>query len=124
MIDGTSPVIDAAASKTALDIHEILKILPHRYPFLLIDRVLELKRKESIVAIKNVTIKAGFSNSNIAASHVNKVSIKGLNTSNGGTPFGVAAQALGSINAPPLKWNAHLSPSLLTPIGDFEVNLI
>jgi len=74
--------------------------------------------------IKNVTIKAGFSNSNIAASHVNKVSIKGLNTSNGGTPFGVAAQALGSINAPPLKWNAHLSPSLLTPIGDFEVNLI
>ena len=44
----------------ALDIHEILKILPHRYPFLLIDRVLELKRKESIVAIKNVTINEPF----------------------------------------------------------------
>ncbi len=48
--------------KTALDIHEILKILPHRYPLLLIDRVLELKRKESIVAIKNVTINEPFFN--------------------------------------------------------------
>ena len=44
------------------DIHEILKILPHRYPFLLIDRVLELKRKERIVAIKNVTINEPFFN--------------------------------------------------------------
>ena len=50
------------ATKTGLDIHEILKILPHRYPFLLIDRVLELKRKESIVAIKNVTINEPFFN--------------------------------------------------------------
>jgi len=48
------------STKTALDIHEILKILPHRYPFLLIDRVLELKRKERIVAIKNVTINEPF----------------------------------------------------------------
>lgn len=47
-------------TKIALDIHEILKILPHRYPFLLIDRVLELKRKERIVAIKNVTINEPF----------------------------------------------------------------
>ena len=50
----------AAAAKTGLDIHEILKILPHRYPLLLIDRVLELKRKERIVAIKNVTINEPF----------------------------------------------------------------
>jgi 3-hydroxyacyl-[acyl-carrier-protein] dehydratase len=50
------------AAKTALDIHDILKILPHRYPFLLIDRVLELKRKERIVAIKNVTINEPFFN--------------------------------------------------------------
>jgi 3-hydroxyacyl-[acyl-carrier-protein] dehydratase len=59
-----SPVSDqpAPASKIALDIHDILKILPHRYPFLLIDRVLELKRKESIVAIKNVTINEPFFN--------------------------------------------------------------
>jgi 3-hydroxyacyl-[acyl-carrier-protein] dehydratase len=62
MIDSTSLVTDAAASKTGLDIHEILKILPHRYPFLLIDRVLELKRKERIVAIKNVTINEPFFN--------------------------------------------------------------
>jgi 3-hydroxyacyl-[acyl-carrier-protein] dehydratase len=45
-----------------LDIHDILKILPHRYPFLLIDRVVELKRKERIVAIKNVTINEPFFN--------------------------------------------------------------
>jgi 3-hydroxyacyl-[acyl-carrier-protein] dehydratase len=56
------PVPDpsSGSTKTALDIHEILKILPHRYPFLLIDRVLELKRKERIVAIKNVTINEPF----------------------------------------------------------------
>jgi 3-hydroxyacyl-[acyl-carrier-protein] dehydratase len=48
------------ATKAGLDIHDILKILPHRYPFLLIDRVLELKRKESIVAMKNVTINEPF----------------------------------------------------------------
>jgi len=64
MIETTPPVSDAAAasSKLALDIHDILKILPHRYPFLLIDRVLELKRKESIIAIKNVTINEPFFN--------------------------------------------------------------
>lgn len=58
----SSPVTDASQNggKIALDIHEILKILPHRYPFLLIDRVLELRRKERIVAIKNVTINEPF----------------------------------------------------------------
>ena|SRR5271166_1271900 len=61
MIESTPPD-DGAARKPAMDIHEILKILPHRYPFLLIDRVLELKRKESIVAIKNVTINEPFFN--------------------------------------------------------------
>ena len=39
-----------------LDILEIMAILPHRYPFLLIDRVVEIERKQRIVAIKNVTI--------------------------------------------------------------------
>ncbi|MFZ0772006.1 MAG: 3-hydroxyacyl-ACP dehydratase FabZ [Candidatus Sulfotelmatobacter sp.] len=58
----STPPDDAPAPKMGLDIHEILKILPHRYPFLLIDRVLELKRKESIVAIKNVTINEPFFN--------------------------------------------------------------
>lgn len=58
----SNPVAEASlgSTKTGLDIHEILKILPHRYPFLLIDRVLELKRRHSIVAIKNVTINEPF----------------------------------------------------------------
>jgi 3-hydroxyacyl-[acyl-carrier-protein] dehydratase len=57
----STPVPEAPAeSKTVLDIHDILRILPHRYPFLLIDRVLELQRKERIVAIKNVTINEPF----------------------------------------------------------------
>ena len=38
-----------------MDIHAILATLPHRYPFLLVDRVLELEPGERIVAIKNVT---------------------------------------------------------------------
>jgi 3-hydroxyacyl-[acyl-carrier-protein] dehydratase len=42
--------------KTTLDIVEIMAILPHRYPFLLIDRVVEMERKARIVAIKNVTV--------------------------------------------------------------------
>ena len=41
--------------KTSLDIVEIMSILPHRYPLLLIDRVLEMERKKRIVALKNVT---------------------------------------------------------------------
>ncbi|MEY5100404.1 MAG: 3-hydroxyacyl-ACP dehydratase FabZ [Pseudomonadota bacterium] len=39
-----------------MDIHQILKQLPHRYPFLLVDRVLELDKGKSIKALKNVTI--------------------------------------------------------------------
>ena len=58
----STPVTDPSpgSTKIALDIHDILKILPHRYPFLLIDRVLDLRRKERIVAIKNVTINEPF----------------------------------------------------------------
>ena len=37
------------------DIREILKYLPHRYPFLMIDRVLEFEKDKSLTAIKNVT---------------------------------------------------------------------
>ena len=46
--------------KCAMDIHEILQYLPHRQPFLLIDRVLEINEGESIVAIKNVTMNETF----------------------------------------------------------------
>lgn len=56
----TTPTVTVAEPLSALNIHDILKILPHRYPLLLIDRVLELKRKERIVAIKNVTINEPF----------------------------------------------------------------
>jgi 3-hydroxyacyl-[acyl-carrier-protein] dehydratase len=57
----TQAVPEAPASEhTKLDIHDILRILPHRYPFLLIDRVVELVRMQRIVAIKNVTINEPF----------------------------------------------------------------
>ena len=43
-----------------MDITQIQAILPHRYPFLLIDRIVELERKKKVVAIKNVTINEPF----------------------------------------------------------------
>jgi len=43
-----------------MSIHDILKYLPHRYPFLLVDRVLECKIGESILAIKNVSYNEPF----------------------------------------------------------------
>lgn len=43
-----------------MDIHEILKQLPHRYPILLVDRVLALEKGKSIKALKNVTINEPF----------------------------------------------------------------
>jgi 3-hydroxyacyl-[acyl-carrier-protein] dehydratase len=49
-----------AAAKGGMEIGDIFKILPHRYPFLLIDRVIELVRMKSIVALKNVTITEPF----------------------------------------------------------------
>jgi len=44
----------------ALDIQEIMKLLPHRYPFIMIDRILELTPGEKVVALKNVTINEPF----------------------------------------------------------------
>jgi 3-hydroxyacyl-[acyl-carrier-protein] dehydratase len=43
-----------------MDIHHILRKLPHRYPFLLVDRVLEFQKDHSIKALKNVTINEPF----------------------------------------------------------------
>jgi len=61
MTDTAHPATAApAAEKTTLDIVDIFRILPHRFPFLLIDRVLEIERKQRIVAIKNVTINEPF----------------------------------------------------------------
>jgi 3-hydroxyacyl-[acyl-carrier-protein] dehydratase len=43
-----------------IDVREIMKIIPHRYPFLLVDRIESLKEGEEIVGIKNVTINEPF----------------------------------------------------------------
>ena len=43
-----------------MDIHQILKQLPHRFPFLLVDRVLELEKGKHIRALKNVTMNEPF----------------------------------------------------------------
>ncbi|SFN57504.1 3-hydroxyacyl-ACP dehydratase FabZ [Nitrosospira briensis] len=43
-----------------MDIHEVLKYLPHRYPFLLVDRVLSCEPGKTISALKNVTINEPF----------------------------------------------------------------
>jgi 3-hydroxyacyl-[acyl-carrier-protein] dehydratase len=52
-LSGNSPEIK-------MDINEIIELLPHRYPFLLIDRVLSMEPDKSIVALKNVTINEPF----------------------------------------------------------------
>lgn len=52
MIDEVNP--------TAMDINEIQSVIPHRYPFLLIDRIVEIDPFKRIVALKNVTINEPF----------------------------------------------------------------
>jgi UDP-3-O-[3-hydroxymyristoyl] N-acetylglucosamine deacetylase / 3-hydroxyacyl-[acyl-carrier-protein] dehydratase len=47
---------------TSLDIRHILDILPHRYPFVMIDRIVEIKGTEELVAIKNVTFNEPYFN--------------------------------------------------------------
>jgi len=47
-------------SKTMLDVREIFKRIPHRYPFLLVDRIVEVEGDQRIVGIKNVTVNEGF----------------------------------------------------------------
>ncbi len=51
---------EQSSAKTELSVTDIQQILPHRYPFLLIDRVVEIERKHRIVAIKNVTVNESF----------------------------------------------------------------
>ena len=43
-----------------LDVKEIFKSIPHRYPFLLVDRIIEIEDSQRIVGIKNVSINEGF----------------------------------------------------------------
>ena len=56
----TSEVPTGESTAGSMDILQILALLPHRHPFLLIDRVLRLDRKKKIVALKNVTINEPF----------------------------------------------------------------
>jgi len=46
--------------KSAYDIQKIMELLPHRYPFLLVDRVIELVPDDRVTALKNVTINEPF----------------------------------------------------------------
>ena len=46
--------------ETVMNIEEIMKVLPHRYPFLLVDKVIEKNGTESLVAIKNITMNEEF----------------------------------------------------------------
>ena len=48
------------SQEVIFDHEEIKRILPHRYPFLLIDKIIEYKKEESVVAIKNVTANEEF----------------------------------------------------------------
>ena len=48
------------SNPVTMDIHRILRLLPHRYPFLLVDKVLDCRAWESIRAIKNVSINEPF----------------------------------------------------------------
>jgi UDP-3-O-[3-hydroxymyristoyl] N-acetylglucosamine deacetylase/3-hydroxyacyl-[acyl-carrier-protein] dehydratase len=51
---------DSTRRDTVMDIRAILDLLPHRYPFLLVDRILEMQGTEKIVGLKNVTINEPF----------------------------------------------------------------
>jgi UDP-3-O-[3-hydroxymyristoyl] N-acetylglucosamine deacetylase/3-hydroxyacyl-[acyl-carrier-protein] dehydratase len=54
-------LIKAARKEKAMyTIEDIMKVLPHRYPFLLVDRILEIEEKKRIVGLKNVTINEPF----------------------------------------------------------------
>ena len=49
MVDGASTTLEA------VDIHGLMKLLPHRYPFLMIDRIIDIDGDDSAVGVKNVT---------------------------------------------------------------------
>ena len=51
-----SGVRSIASGESALDIRRLLEVLPHRFPFLLVDRVLEFKGTDEVVALKNVSV--------------------------------------------------------------------
>jgi 3-hydroxyacyl-[acyl-carrier-protein] dehydratase len=52
--------MDGQATANTIDIHRIVKMIPHRYPFLLVDRLLDVIPGESATGLKNVTINEPF----------------------------------------------------------------
>jgi len=56
----TDEISTAPTPALTMDIHEVMRRLPHRYPFLLVDRVLDCRAGESIRALKNVTVNEPF----------------------------------------------------------------
>ncbi|MGN6329640.1 MAG: 3-hydroxyacyl-ACP dehydratase FabZ, partial [Rhodanobacter sp.] len=57
MTDNTAPTITLPVT-----VEQIQQLLPHRYPFLLVDRVIEIVPEQSVVTLKNVTINEPFFN--------------------------------------------------------------
>ena len=51
---------ETSSSQPTMDVQQILEFLPHRYPMLLVDRILEIEEGERIVGLKNVTINEPF----------------------------------------------------------------
>jgi 3-hydroxyacyl-[acyl-carrier-protein] dehydratase len=52
--------MDAETKKSIIEPAELLKLLPHRYPFLLVDRIIEVNADDSCIGIKNVTFNEPF----------------------------------------------------------------
>ena len=52
--------MDQAQAQTTLEIQDIVRLLPHRYPFLLVDRILNVDGDNSCIGIKNVTVNEPF----------------------------------------------------------------
>ena len=59
-MDGTQSPMDATAGAEELDIARIMHAIPHRYPFLMLDRVVDMIRDESATGVKNVTVNENF----------------------------------------------------------------
>lgn len=58
--EGQQPVAAPAVTVPTIDIARIMRMIPHRYPFLMIDRVIDLVSGESCIGLKNVTINEPF----------------------------------------------------------------
>ena len=53
---GKNEIMTSLSDQTHFGIHDIIKVLPHRYPFILVDKIIVTEPEKSLVAYKNVTI--------------------------------------------------------------------